>query len=485
MGMGKVFSRPGQDFVSILIFDIARQQAMGLGNMESIGKYHVIRELGKGATAVVYLCQDPDIDRQLAVKVVQFSHKNVAVSRRLRKLFRTERIISERLDHPNIVRVYDAEVQENQAYIAMEYVDGVSLEEFCHIDRLLPLHRVIGIIFKCCMALDHAYHQGVIHRDIKPANILVDREDNPKIADFGLAININKNMDRDSTFVMGVGSPAYMSPEQIKAYPLNQKTDLYSLGVVLFQMLTGRLPFRAQDQATLVYKIMNMDPPIASRMNPNVPTKLDAVLKKALEKNLYSRYSNGAEFAKDLSAVRYKIMSDNEDVTRQDNAHFSALRKLDFFLEFENVELWEILRSAVWRNIDSGVALMREGEEDRRFGILVTGQVEVSREGKVLCRLGAGEVIGEMAYLSPAEGKRGATVVTLEPCRFVEISGPALAMASDELQERMRNALIAKIIARLRNANQRLLEQAEAAIDVEGGSALSQGIGELKLELLP
>ncbi|MDR2365512.1 MAG: protein kinase [Zoogloeaceae bacterium] len=452
--------------------------------MESIGKYHVIRELGKGATAVVYLCQDPDIDRQLAVKVVQFTHKNVAVSRRLRKLFRTERMISERLNHPNIVRVYDAEVQDNQAYIAMEYVDGVSLEEFCHIDNLLPLHRTIGIIFKCCMALDHAYHHGVIHRDIKPANILVDKEDNPKIADFGLAININKDMDRDSTFVMGVGSPAYMSPEQIKAYPLNQKTDLYSLGVVLFQMLTGRLPFRAQDQATLVYKIMNMDPPVASHMNPNVPAKLDIILKKALEKNLYSRYSNGAEFAKELSSVRYKIMSDNEDYARQDNEHFSALRKLEFFLEFENVELWEILRSAVWRNIDKGIAVMREGEEDRRFGILVAGQVEVSCEGKVLCRLGAGEIVGEMAYLSPEEGKRGATVVTLEPCRFVEISGPALAMASDELQERMRNALTAKIITRLRAANRRLLE-AKEAVDALSGSAPPQGDGSLKLELAP
>ncbi|MDR2638012.1 MAG: serine/threonine protein kinase, partial [Zoogloeaceae bacterium] len=307
--------------------------------MENIGKYRVIRELGKGATAVVYLCSDPDSDRQVAVKLVSFDHENAAVSRRMRKLFRTELAIAKRLDHPNIVRIYDAMVEENQAYLVMEYVDGVSLESFCKIEQLLPFYRVIGIIFKCCMALDHAYRQGIIHRDIKPANILVDKNDNPKIADFGLGLNIKKDMDRDSTFVMGVGSPAYMSPEQLKSYPLNQKTDLYSLGIVLFQLLTGRLPFRAKNQAALVYKIMNMDPPLVSRLNPGVPNKLDAILKKAMEKDLYSRYSNGAEFAKDLSTVRYTIVGNEDEIVLEDNRHFSALRRLEFFLEFENVEL--------------------------------------------------------------------------------------------------------------------------------------------------
>jgi serine/threonine protein kinase len=452
--------------------------------MDSIGKYRIIKELGKGATAVVYLCQDPDVDRQVAVKLVRFDQESALVSRRMQKLFRTERVIAERLVHPNIVRVYDTVVEKDRAYLVMEYVEGVSLEDFCRIDHLRPQHRVVGIIFKCCMALDHAYRQGVIHRDIKPANILVDKDDNPKIADFGLAININKDMDRDSTFVMGVGSPAYMSPEQIKAYPLNQKTDIYSLGVVLFQMLTGRLPFQAKSQGTLVYKIMNMDPPVPSRLNPNVPVKLDKILKKALEKDLYSRYSNGAEFAKDLSTVRFKLQGEREDYVERDNRHFEALRKLEFFLEFENVELWEVLRSAIWREVGPHVALMKEGQEDKRFGILVSGQVEVSMGGKVLCRLGEGEVVGEMAYLHPLDNKRHATVVTLEPCRFLEISGPALALASEELQERMRNSLITRLLNRLRNANRRLLKETPQE-GIKDAVIASSDISSLKLELLP
>ena len=205
--------------------------------LEKVGKYEVIRVLGKGATAVVYLARDPDADREVAVKLIKFDG-NIAMSRRLRKLFQTEDSIGRRLTHPNIVQLYDAVVEDDQAYIVMEFIEGTSLEQYCPINKLLPMHRAIGIIFKCCLALDYAFRQGVVHRDIKPANILLDKDDNPKITDFGLALNLNKDLNRDSSFIMGVGSPAYMSPEQIKNYPLNQKTDLYSLGVLLFQLLT-------------------------------------------------------------------------------------------------------------------------------------------------------------------------------------------------------------------------------------------------------
>jgi len=298
---------------------------------EKIGKYEIVRFLGKGATANVYLARDPSAEREVAIKLIRFGEDSAAMSRRLRNIFQTEDAIGRRLEHPNIVRVYDAVVEAEQAYLVMEFVDGTALDKFCAINRLLPLHRVIGIVFKCCLALDHAFRKGIVHRDIKPANILIDGADNPKITDFGLGLNLLKDMGKDSTFVMGVGSPAYMSPEQVKNYPLNQKTDLYSLGVVLFQLLTGRLPYRANNPATLVYKIINMDSPSVCALNPNLPAGLDPIIKKALEKDLYSRYRNGADFAKDLSAVRYQIMED--DQTQQDEARFLRLRNLEFFSE--------------------------------------------------------------------------------------------------------------------------------------------------------
>ena len=452
--------------------------------METIGKYRVVGELGKGATATVYLCHDPDADRQVAVKVIPFGQDGAAMSRRMRKLFRNERMVSSRLDHPNIVQVYEAVVEDDFAYLAMEYVDGFTLEECCRIDHLLPLHRVIGIVFKCCMALDAAYRQGIIHRDIKPANIMIAADDEPKIADFGLAMNLNKNLDHDSTFITGVGSPAYMSPEQIKGYPLNQKTDLYSLGVVMFQLLTGRLPFRANNQATLVYRIVNTDAPAVTALNPNLPEGLNAILRRALEKDLYSRYRNGAEFAKDLAAVRYQILE--EDETAQDNRHFEMLRRLDFFTEFENVEIWEVLRVAVWREVQPNVALIREGERNRFFGVIVSGAVEISIEGKALCRLGPSEPVGEVAYLHPTSDQRHSTAVTLEPTLFLEINAAALALASEELVERMRNALLVRMIRRLREVNRIAAAQGLPAIQPATASLPAGRLGgSVDLELAP
>ena len=434
--------------------------------MEKIGKYEIIRTLGKGATAVVYLARDPDSGQEVAVKLIRFGGENAAMSRRLRKLFQTDGSIGRRLEHPNIVRIYDAQIESEQAYIVMEYIEGQALDQYCAINRLLPMHRAIGIIFKCCLALDYAFRQGVVHRDIKPANILIDAEDNPKITDFGLALNLHKDMNRDSTFIMGVGSPAYMSPEQVKNYPLNQKTDLYSLGVLLFQLLTGRLPFRAGNQGALIYKIVNMDAPSVCALNPNLPAGLEPILKKALEKDLYNRYRNGAEFAKDLSTVRYQMLDETD--TQQDSEHFERLRGLEFFKEFEDIELWEVLRISVWREVSDKVALIREGDNNRIFGVIVDGFVEVSIEGKSLCRLGSGEVVGEMTYLHPDDTKRSATVVTLEPTLFLEINSAALDLSSDELLERFRKTLIAKVLSRMREANKALAKSGLPAVQGRG-----------------
>lgn len=444
---------------------------------ERIGKYRIIRELGRGATAVVYLAECADYPEPVALKHVRFGDRGrdeAKWSRRLIKLLRAEQAVSQRLDHPNIIRIFDASVNTEQAYVVMEYFAGGSLERYCGFQNLLPIHRTIGIIFKCCMALDHAYRQGIVHRDIKPANILVNEHDNVKITDFGLALNIKKKLDTDSTFIMGVGSPAYMSPEQVKAYPLNQKTDLYSLGVVLFHMLTGRLPFRASNPAQLVYKIINADPPSVSQLNPDVPEQMDAVIRKALEKDLYSRYRNGAEFAKDLAAVRYRVL--DEHYVPPDAARFSQLRRMAFFTEFEDVDLWEVLRTCSWREVDEEVALMREGDSDQRFGIVLEGRVELSIQGRRVMELGPGEVFGVQAWLDQLEHRHMLSAVSLERLSYLEVNPAALALASDELQERFRRQVATAMVRRLGAVSAQLAEHAPAAVRARRGLPMNHDL---------
>ncbi len=440
---------------------------------EKIGKYKLLREIGKGATATVYLAENPHYPQPVALKHIRFGDKSrdeARWNRRLIKLLKAERAVSTRLDHPNIIKIFEAVIENDQAYVVMEYFPGESLERYCSFEKLLPVPRTIGIVFKCCMALDYAYRQGIVHRDIKPANILVDDKDNVKITDFGLALNVSKKSDTDSTFIMGVGSPAYMSPEQIKNYPLNQKTDLFSLGVVLFHMLAGRLPFRAKNPAQLIYKIINADSPSVSQLNPDVPEQMDLVIRKALEKDLYSRYKNGAEFAQDLSAVRYKIVDDK--YVPPDTHRFSILRKVAFFTEFDDLELWEVLRLSAWRKVEADATLLREGDTDRRFGLVLDGAVETSVDGRKVAELGPGEVFGEIAYLDAIDHKQACTVVAASETAYIEFNPSALALATDECLEQFRRQLVTVVAKRLAAAQKQLSKSGAKA---RKGTALASG----------
>ncbi len=447
---------------------------------EKIGKYRIIKEVGRGATAVVYLAEHPEYPEPVAVKHVRFKDRakdEAKWNRRVLKLLKAEAAVAKRLDHPNIIRIFEAVVDPDEAYVVMEYFPAESLERYCSFENLLPVHRAIGIVFKCCMALDHAYMKGIVHRDIKPANILVDDEDNVKITDFGLALNINKKVDTDSTFIMGVGSPAYMSPEQIKSYPLNQKTDIYSLGVVLFHLLAGRLPFRASNPAQLVYKIINADPPSISQLVPGLPETMDAVIRKALAKDLYSRYKNGTEFAKDLAAVRYKIVDDK--VAPPDTSRFAQLRRLSLLTEFDDIDIWEILRMSTWRKADALAIMVREGDADQRFGILIDGEVELSRKGARIATLKAGDVFGEQAWLDRSSHRQMFTVTAIQPVTWLEVSPAALALATDEMRELCRELLSNVTVQRLAALVEEHVPHADPAI--EGNATASMGFLDMQL----
>ena len=416
---------------------------------EKIGDCEVLEEIGRGATSVVYRVRHPAHNEPVALKYVRFSVSQERGNnrRRLLKLLKAEEYTAQRLQHPSIVRIYEVVVNQDDAWVVMEYFDGRSLEEFCAPDRLLPVARVVALVLKCCVALGYAHSQGVVHRDIKPANILIDEEDNVKISDFGLALHLNREAGEDSTFIMGVGSPSYMSPEQLKGHPLNEQTDVYSLGVMLFYLLTGRLPFRATNAAELMFQVINAEAPSVTALNPSLPPQMEAIVRKALAKDQFSRYKHAADLAKDLSSLHFNVAPIRQQVT-VDDSRFAALRAMPLLEGLDDMPVWELVRIAAWRDVKEGDSIYAPARTDQRFSLLVRGAVAMQVAERQVERYGRGELFGELPMLLGARMPRETSWVALEASCHAQFNPSALALASEELREKIMSLIAANLAER-------------------------------------
>ena len=246
----------------------------------TIGKYRIERELGRGASGTVYLARDGFRDARVAVKQIHehllSDPTQAAVHRRM---LRNEASLAGQLSHPHIVSTIDADEQAHPPYLVLEYIDGQSLEAFTRPDALLPVAEVLDIGFKCCNALDYALTKGLVHRDIKPANLLLQKDGELKLTDFGTALSLHSKETQMGGFL---GSPAYMSPEQIKELKVTHHTDMFSLGVVLYELLTGQKPFLGDTDYATIYQISTQKPVSLRALRPELPAQLDAVVNRAL-----------------------------------------------------------------------------------------------------------------------------------------------------------------------------------------------------------
>ena len=422
--------------------------------MNQIGKYPVLRKLGEGATSQVYLCTDPFNARDVAVKVATpETFDDPSRGRLYRKLFLTEASLAGKLQHPHICQIYDAVAEEKLHYLVMEYVDGGTLERVSRPEALLPVDRIVEIVFKCTRALEYAHKQGVIHRDLKPANILYTGDTNVKITDFGAALIASG----DTTQVSAIGSPAYMSPEQVKEHPLDHQTDIYSMGVVMYHLLTGRLPFQAANNFSLIYQITNVEPELPSTYRPEIPEAVDAIVRHAMAKDLAQRYRQWEDFSLDL-AEAFRVEHANAQKAQEfaDSEKFETLRRLDFFAHFSDAEIWEVARISSWRHAAPGELLMKEGEAGDFFCILADGQVKITKKGKLLNLLRAGEPFGEMAYLTKQDRVRGADVTVMSDANIISVPTQRLAQASDACRHKFDRAFMEILVERLSMANLRL-----------------------------
>lgn len=420
---------------------------------EHIGKYPVIREIGSGATSRVYLARDTFAERDVAIKVFLFdSNIDPQTSRMMHKAFLAEASLAGKLNHPHIVDIFDAVAEPDHSYLVMEYVPGTTLEAHSDVTSLLPLNKVVEIIFKCIRALDYAYQMGVIHRDIKPGNILYSDKGDIKVSDFGASYLVD--VASETTQMAGVGSPAYMSPEAIRMEKLTHQTDIYSLGVVMYKLLTGKLPFNASNQLSLTYEILNMPPMPPSSVRPDLPKLLDDICLKAMQKNPADRYQTWIEFGKDLSAAFGSLRLSGE--TLSDSEKFNELRQLPFFADFDDVMLWEGLRIGSWRNIPRGTVIIKEGDPGDSFFLLVQGEVEVHMGGKLLNVLERGSIFGELLYFVDKPSQRSTTIRALTDVTALEIKAAALRNASAICQVSFQRAFMRVLIDRLSQANAKL-----------------------------
>lgn len=267
--------------------------------MDRIGRYKVVRELGRGAMGVVYHAIDPNIGRPVAIKTIQLGEKRTAEEQqRLReRLFREARSAGI-LSHPGIVTIYDVEQQDDLAYIAMEYVDGPTVDQWLTEQRAVPPEWMFSILAQTANALDYAHQKGIVHRDIKPANIMIAADGTAKIADFGIAkINASEQFTMTGSIV---GTPHYMSPEQVQGLAVDGRSDQFSLAVIAYEMLTGEKPYTGEHLTTVVFKIVAEDPVPPHRLNPSLSGPIDAVVRKALAKKPENRFRTCREFAEAL-----------------------------------------------------------------------------------------------------------------------------------------------------------------------------------------
>lgn len=415
-----------------------------------LGKYDLTRQIGEGGTGKVYHALDTFSGQEVAVKLVeQAILHDPEFDEECRSQFLNEASLAGRLAHPHIVTILEASITEDDGYVVMEYVPGGNLARYTFPDALLPIENVLQIIFKCCGALDYAFRHGIIHRDIKPANIMVVSGTNVKIADFGAAVFYQSQVTHSDP----VGTPSYMSPEQLNGRRLSHLSDMFSLGIMAYELLTGVLPFQAQNMLKLFDAIINQDaaPPSAHRQG--LPAELDRIILRMIAKNPDDRYLSWAELALEIAKAGH-FSKFQQGISDSDK--FNILRTSDTLRKFSDPEIWELVLASVWNKLPARSIVLREDEPGQSMYFLAAGQMKVTKHNRLLNVIRAGEYFGEMAYIQRGT-RRQATLEALSDVVVAEFPFQALEGLSSGCELRFAKTLLHSMADRLALAGDRII----------------------------
>ena len=416
-----------------------------------LGKFALRRVLGRGASGTVYLALDTFSGDDVALKVLSpevIGAEDVDKSHTIQ--FLNEASLAGRISHPHIASILEAAVQEEGGgYIAIEYVPGGDLAQFTASGQQLDVEEAIEVAFKCCGALDYAHRQGIVHRDIKPANIMVSAGTNIKVVDFGAA----RLLKAEQTEIGIIGSPLYMSPEQIMREPLTYHSDMFALGVVLYELFTGQRPFAGASVLELFDAIRRHDPVAPSTLRAGISTDVDRILARMLAKSVDERYPTWADLALDLADAG-RLRASQRGIP--DREKFVALRKNAILQRLDDAEIWEMVHAGVWKRVLAGAQIVAEGETGSSLFFLGSGSAKVLKQGRLLNMLQTGEYFGEMAYIKAGAMPRQATAVAASDVLLAEFEPVALAQVSKNCQLQLTTALLHSLVDRLALTNERL-----------------------------
>ena len=420
---------------------------------QTLGKFDVIREIGRGSMGTVYLGYDPFAGREVAIKVAHTEQlQDQQQGARYRKMFFNEAKVAGRLRHPNIVQVFDAGVSGEVCFIVMEFIaGGATLHQHTQPDSLLAMEDVVRIVFKVARALDYAHRCGVVHRDIKPRNILLTSERDIKLGDFSVALMFGA--DATDTQVHGyIGSPLYMSPEQVREDTPTNQSDLFSLGVVLFELLCGKHPFYGDNLPSIISKITETPHIPISEFRRDVPEVLSHIVDHCLHKRAGERYKTGLDLAADLSLVFSHIRLLEEEISGNDK--FNLVRQLKFFQDFSQSEIWEVINASGWHEYEPGAEIIAEGDIENSFYVIVSGEVDVVKNQHPVDVLRAGDCFGEMGFI--AGRKRTASIVARTPVNAMKVRASLIERASSQCQLRFHKVFLSTLVQRLSQTTERV-----------------------------
>ncbi len=425
---------------------------------ERLSRYRLVREIGRGGMGTVYEARDEVDGGRVAIKVAVAPIGNDRQSRRIRKLFVNEARAARLLRHPNIVPVLDAGYEGELWFVTMELVEGRrTLDDHCRAPNLLPVGEAVRVLSRCADALGYAHRAGIVHRDVKPRNIMLTTDNDVKITDFGVAL-IDRD-DGEETQVLGnIGSPSYMAPEQVRGEAATAQTDIFALGLVAYQMLTGEHPFPGRTVAEVARRIASEAQRPILELRPELSPLLARVVDHALKKHPAGRYASAVEMAADLALIAEDLRDSGVADEGPLREKLAQVRSLAFFAGFDDEQIMEVLRAGLWQRFADGEPIVVEGENTDAFYVLVEGEAGVWRGERQLDTLDTGSSFGEIGFV--LKTPRSATIIASGTVTVLKLRAGVIEHTSAACQLQLQRAFLHSMAERLQRTMDALDKQA-------------------------